>query len=1115
MLKAMQQGTTLAIAGLALTILSGYKTTSSGDYLPTFFCPNYATDGYLVTGSDKYLQCFNDCQNYQLSDKFCDSEGSNNLNRGVPKALADAYANSFADNNARYIQVQSTIDGQSVFSLKDQFIQELEEGVDNRNHAKFTAYDFRKHNFQVTKDDAYLDVTFINETASLASSFGYFTFKVENGIPVALDGTPLTSSTAREKLNEVIIFPNYSVKIGDPSEVDGNSIERKLGSEHSLQTGQTAVIGPFPKDTWVGFFIITGGYSRDKGVAFGAGGWTYQLGSLSFPINSEDERKKYDFFETHTKQGNSYGNFFSNYGNWVFYSLKALNNELSTVESAHSIVLGAGSASSNNIKKNYYLLGFEDYSNSYPDDSEIGDKDYNDLIIMVQSDSITTGECLTNDCTCGQRDPATPANLFNKTYLDLGGSENDWDGDGIPNDLEASGQYCQSASPATMCFDPALSDISGVTKQAANRLLFHDASTTMVNNAALTTSGLGVMDGLQVFGTQYSPTNYTGEVQARTFDASSSIAAWTQSWLASANTPSVGQRKLYFTSENVAQLKLFKANQITAESDKQVLVRGFQSGEVIDDALLAQHVNFHRSQKIGAIYNSAPVYVGTPSQYEDTLGYLDFIAQNSVPAQRDAHVFVASNNGKLHALKADSGKETFAFIPKAVFPKLHLFKEAPDSSQMLNDGQISVADIYDSTTQKWKTVLVGLLGGAGKGAYALDVTAAIRKNSSAKPELLWEVSSEDLKMLGYTFGKPLIVKAEMASNQHRWLSIFGSGYRGQGNSNFQQAGLIAVDMFSGKILFIPMDEPVQEGLAAASAVDIDGNDLVDTVYIGSLTGQLWKVNLKDYSFSSAQVTVATKLDTPLFKTIAKRPITIAPTVLRVSKTKQQIIFGTGQYFETGDEYPTSTDTDYVYSLQVDSATTSVQSSELVEQKISHQTLSGSGDFSSFRVLENSPVNYAAGTGQKKGWYLPLKHKLQSNGAGERMIEPATYVEGLSRAFGEQKGGIILSTLLISAGNNRCYHTGWLMALDPFTAKPVQGVDFLNDGVQNIDMVEVSPTEKGAIAGGKLEGRISSVSNLAGSGRDENKFMVNGEIKQINTLDKASGRQNWRILETEQ
>ncbi len=148
-----------------------------------------------------------------------------------------------------------------------------------------------------------------------------------------------------------------------------------------------------------------------------------------------------------------------------------------------------------------------------------------------------------------------------------------------------------------------------------------------------------------------------------------------------------------------------------------------------------------RSGIMGDIVNSQPLYVGAPNgrlyttaNFTGASAYAAFAAQQ---ANRVPVVYVGANDGMLHAFDANTGKEIFAFVPRAAMPKLLEYTDQNYGHQYYVDGELTAADIYD-TKLGWRSVLVGTLGRGGKGLFALDVT------DPSNIRLLWDKTSADI-----------------------------------------------------------------------------------------------------------------------------------------------------------------------------------------------------------------------------------------------------------------------------------------------------------------------------------------------------------------------------------
>ena len=143
---------------------------------------------------------------------------------------------------------------------------------------------------------------------------------------------------------------------------------------------------------------------------------------------------------------------------------------------------------------------------------------------------------------------------------------------------------------------------------------------------------------------------------------------------------------------------------------------------------------------------------------------------------REKLVYVQANDGMLHAFEAETGEEKWAFIPPNVLAegrmtgmKQDLAKsdntitvtwldKAKSNPRYLLDGTMTAEDVLLSDG-KYHTVLLGLLGYAGPGLYALDVT------KPDEPQFMWAVENVIYKRTG----------DELLSNQNtEWYVTYWS-----------------------------------------------------------------------------------------------------------------------------------------------------------------------------------------------------------------------------------------------------------------------------------------------------------------------------------------------------
>jgi type IV pilus assembly protein PilY1 len=373
-----------------------------------------------------------------------------------------------------------------------------------------------------------------------------------------------------------------------------------------------------------------------------------------------------------------------------------------------------------------------------------------------------------------------------------------------------------------------------------------------------------------------------------------------------------------------------------------------------------------RTHVLGDIVSSEGKYVKTPMfNYVDP-GYADYkIAKSS----RSGAVYVASNDGMLHAFDAATGQENWAYVPSAVLPNLYALADKNYSSQhqYFVDGTPDVGDICPSascTAGQWKTILVGGMNRGGKSYYALDIT------DPASPALLWEFTDTNL---GYSFGNPVITKLKDGT----WVVLFSSGY----NNADGLGRLYVVNANSGALIrSIPTSAgtattPSGLGSIVGHATSPLTNNTSIAVYGGDLLGNLWRFDINgDVGAAGydAQL-IAQFKDANAFA----QPITAPPTVITYNGTT--IIYaGTGRFLGTSDVSDTHTQSFYAVKDTMGTATyTNIRGSSLFKSRTLSAGTCPSGDVNGFciagqtvRTISADPnVNATVNWSTDNGWYL--------------------------------------------------------------------------------------------------------------------------------------------------
>lgn len=545
--------------------------------------------------------------------------------------------------------------------------------------------------------------------------------------------------------------------------------------------------------------------------------------------------------------------------------------------------------------------------------------------------------------------------------------------------VNGRGTYFSAKDPSSLA--------SGLTKALSA------ISISQGSGAAAATSNLEPVAGDNyVYVASYRTLMWDGDVGAYTIDLSTGAVSATPQWLASSLLNSkIGAagdsdtRTIYtFVSNGGANLKPFTWSDLTATEQSyfntnQLTQYASWTAAQIAAATGASLVNYLRGQNrnedqdrpvdygtyyrlyrdrenvLGDIIHSQPIYVKTPSfNYADN-GYSTFKSAN---ASRAATLYVAANDGMLHAFDADTGNERWAYIPPTVLPNLH---KLADSGYGTNhryyvDGAPTVGDVCTAScgtgSAVWKTLLVGGLNMGGRGYYALDIT------DPANPKALWNFTSANDANLGYTYGKPLITKL----GDGTWAVVVTSGYNngekqnlGGNNNNPVGDGVGRVYVLNAATGAVIRTISTGEGSAGNPSGLAQLNNWVDSLdldnttvraYGGDLLGNLWRFNLdsgtafKLTSFGSLQ------------------PITVRPELGEI-ENNTVVFLGTGRYLGQSDLTDTSPQSIYAIKDNLGSTTLTDPRASLVQQ-----TLSTSG---ANRTASTNAVNWSTGF----GWFVDL------------------------------------------------------------------------------------------------------------------------------------------------
>jgi type IV pilus assembly protein PilY1 len=487
----------------------------------------------------------------------------------------------------------------------------------------------------------------------------------------------------------------------------------------------------------------------------------------------------------------------------------------------------------------------------------------------------------------------------------------------------------------------------------------------------------------------------------------------------------------------------------TNGQDVLQFIRGDNSKEVRNGGTFR-----NRTHKLGDIVASAPLYVGPPSGFAQTADYFTFATANQ---NRTPMIYVGANDGMLHAFNANTGNETFAYVPNGVWSNLIKLVNPyyNQSHQYFVNGSPHAADVKFSDST-WHTVLVSNLGAGGNSLFAMDVTApdSLTTETQVAQAVLWEFTDTDM---GNSFSEPAF-----ASTNAGWMVFAGNGY----NSPNQKPVLYGLDPQTGNILakvdlcaavVAACNMGLANGLSTVAVVNTFGqvSGPSNMVYAGDLQGNVWRVDISDPNPTNWVVSVIYQARDP---SGAIQPITTVPAVTLNPKFPSvlgtMVFVGTGELLGVGDL--SSTQIQSMYGI-FDAPTGALPPlgfasiptrANLTQQTMALDSVSG---IAVRTIPAPVAVNLPPTAGASRGWFIDLK-VLDSAGnwtdPGERIVTDPEIESG---------GGVVFTTY--EPNTSECTGGGaaWLMVLNfaSGAAFPLPELDVNGDGMIDASDVPTS------------------------------------------------------------
>ena len=529
-----------------------------------------------------------------------------------------------------------------------------------------------------------------------------------------------------------------------------------------------------------------------------------------------------------------------------------------------------------------------------------------------------------------------------------------------------------------------------------------------------------------LFRGQYEREFFSGDLIAYQLNAQADIASATRPWGNAGAAHALDTQ----TSRSIATLDAtgsripfawgnLSASQQTALGSSAVLdyLRGSRTGE--------GSTFRRRGSVLGAIIHSRPLYISDAT---------------------NPTVFVGANDGMLHAFDALTGEERWAYVPSMLISKMKTLSVDPYVFDYFVDGSPNVGIVNAGA----KRILVGALGAGGKGLYALDITGSTRlaptTEMAVADNIMWEitpttinnVASASYANLGFAYANPTIAKIKVNGTSTD-VVIIGNGYNNGGD---YKAYLFVINANTGALIHAikaaTLATPAGTGSASSpnglwtpSAVDINDDGNVDTVYAGDLDGTMWKFS---FDLSTGAPSVAA-----LYTTSPAQAITMTPGVGVHPNGGFMVSFATGSMLTSGDANDNVTEF-AAYGIWDPGVAkpfnTLIATQTLTERCYTRGTAAAATPCADrVRTVSNNTVDYApgvVGTPRHIGWKVPLP-------TGERVVGDGSFIAS-GRFYFTSHNPTLSKTIesSIVRGQN------WLMELD-----------YLTGGSKNLPFLDLS------------------------------------------------------------
>ena len=353
-------------------------------------------------------------------------------------------------------------------------------------------------------------------------------------------------------------------------------------------------------------------------------------------------------------------------------------------------------------------------------------------------------------------------------------------------------------------------------------------------------------------------------------------------------------------------------------------------------------------------------------------------------------IYAGANDGMVHAFDDSTGRELWAFIPPNLLPQLKDF-EANNTLQIFADGPPRAYIEKNSSGTITKAIIMFGLRRGGDRYVALDVT------NPDSPSLLWEIApstsspllgheiTTGFARLGQTWSTP-VMKLVADGEGKNVVAFFAGGYdpcndpnMNCGSSDQKGNVIYAIDVITGSKLWEfskATDSRMTYSIPSdIAALDINGDNKVDRLYVGDAGGQLWRFDIGNLNNTAGWTGKV------IFKSnqngSEQRKIFYPPDV-SLESGYQWVYLGTGDREnpkqETGTvAFPTQ---NRLYAIKDNNPSSPLTESSLVDvtSDILQKPNPTAGDI----ITQNQTLN---NLNTLNGWFITLENK------GEKCLAP--------------------------------------------------------------------------------------------------------------------------------